>query len=229
MRGSLRSPWQLAGTHTSCRNSRNTLGFTLPCELRPDSPAVNSEHSRALTRNSNGDLTSLRQHKRLPEFPIVHGEESQASCCNLRHTMRFSNQCEMRPFSPAAPPEQSRVPSQNSRGGLTPFMQLKGAQRSPSQLEMKPEFPATSQEEPRVSHLLWRRGPIPCFNSRGIPTSPRTTRGGLCHQLNLEWNPADPAKGKRTLSSPSAPDKSRFPCTGSNGTPSIPLQHDGVP
>ena len=38
--------------------------------------------------------------------------------------------------------------------GLTPFMQLKGAQTSPSQLEMKPEFPTTSQEEPRVSHLI---------------------------------------------------------------------------
>ena len=38
---------------------------------------------------------------------------------------------------------------------LTPFMQLKGAQRSPSQLEMKPEFPATTQEEPQVSHLMW--------------------------------------------------------------------------
>ena len=156
MRGSLRSPWQLAGTHTSCRNSRNTLGFTLPCELRPDSPAMTPEHFCACPCNSNADLTSLRQHKRLPEFPIVHGEESQASCCNLRHTMRFSNQCEMRPFFPASPREQSRIPSQNSRGGLTPFMQLKGAQRFLSQLAMKTEFPTKTREEPRVSHLIWR-------------------------------------------------------------------------
>ena len=35
--------------------------------------------------------------------------------------------------------------AQNSRGGLTPFMQLKGAQRFPSKLEMKTEFPATTR------------------------------------------------------------------------------------
>jgi len=103
----------------------------------------------------------------------------------------------MRPFSLTAPREQSRVPSPNSRGGVTPFMQLKGAQRSPSQLQMKPEFPATSWEEPCVSHLIWRWGPIPCCNSKGIPTSLRTTRGSLCHLLKLEWNPADPSARKK--------------------------------
>ena len=144
MRGSLRSLWQLEGTHTSCRNSRNTLRFPLQCELRPDSPAVTPEHSCTRPRNLNGDLTSLRQHKRLPEFLVVPGEESQASRRNSRQTKRFPRQCEMRPFSPAAPREQSQVPSQNSREGLTPFMQLKGAQRSPSQLKVKAEFPATT-------------------------------------------------------------------------------------
>ena len=69
MRGSLRSLWQLEETHTYCRNSRNTLRFPLPCELRPDSPAMTPEHSRARPCNLNGDLTSLRQHERLPEFP----------------------------------------------------------------------------------------------------------------------------------------------------------------
>ena len=156
MRGSLRSPWKLEGTHTSCRSSRNSLGVPLPCELRPDSPAVTPEHTRAHPRNSKGDLTSLRQHKRLPEFLMVPGEEFQASRRNSRQTKRFPRQCEMRPFSPAAPREQSQVPSQNSREGLTPFMQLKGAQRSLSQLEVKAEFPATTQKEPCVSHLIWR-------------------------------------------------------------------------
>ena len=144
MRGSLRSPWQLEGTHTSCPNLRHTLRFPLPCELRPDSPAVTPEHSRARLHDSNGDLTSLRQHERLPEFPVVPGEESQASSHNSRQITRCPRQRKMRPFSLAAPREQSQVPSQNSRKSLTPFTQLKEAQRSPSQLEMKDEFPATT-------------------------------------------------------------------------------------
>ena len=134
---------------------RNTLRFPLPCELRPDSPAVTPEHSRTRPRNSNGDLTSLRQHKRLPEFLVVLGEEPQASRRNSRQTKRFPRQREMRPFSPAVPREQSQVPSQNSTGGLIPFMQLKGAQRSPSQLEVKAKFPTTTRKEPCVSHLMW--------------------------------------------------------------------------
>ena len=153
MRGSLRSPWQLEGNHTSCHNSRNTLRFPLPCELRPDSPAVTPEHFGSRPCNSNGYLTSLRQHERLPDLPVVPAVEPQASSRNLRQTTRFPRQREMRPFSPAVPQMQSRVPTQNSRGGLTPFMQLKGAQRSPSQLKMKAEFPTTPREEPRVPHL----------------------------------------------------------------------------
>ena len=154
MGGSLRSPWQLEGTHTSYRNLRNTLRFPLPCELRPDSPAVTPEHSHARPPNSNGDLTSLRQQERLPEFPVVPGEESQASRRNSRQTTRCPRQRKMRPFSPEAPREQSRVPSQNSRESLTPFTQLKGAQRSPPQLEMKDEFPTTTRLEPSVSHFI---------------------------------------------------------------------------
>ena len=156
MRGSLRSPWQLKGTHTFCRNSRNTLRFPLPCELRPDFPAVTLELSCAGPRNLNGDLTSLRQHDRLPELPVLPFKEPQASLHNSRQTTRFPLQCEMRSFSSASPREQSRVPSQNSRGGLTPFMQLKGAQTSPSQLVRKAEFPTTTQEEPCASNLIWR-------------------------------------------------------------------------
>ena len=154
MRSTLRSTWQLEGTPTSSHNSKNTLRFPLPCELRLDSPAVTPEQSRVPPRNLNRDLTSLRQHERLPEFPVVPGEESQASSHNSRQTTRCPRQRKMRPFSPEAPREQSRVPSQNSRESLTPFMQLKGAQTSPSHLEMKAEFPATTQLEPSVSYLI---------------------------------------------------------------------------
>ena len=34
------------------------------------------EQSHAPPHNSNRDLTSLRQHERLPEFPVLPGEES---------------------------------------------------------------------------------------------------------------------------------------------------------
>ena len=143
MRGSLSSPWQLEGTQTSCCTLRDTLRFPLPCKLRPDSPAVTPEQSHAPPYNSNGDWTSLRQHERLPEFPVVPGEESQNSRHNSRKPRRFPRQHEMRPVVPTVPREQSRVPSPDLRGGVTPFMQLKGTQRYPSQLTMKPEFPAT--------------------------------------------------------------------------------------
>ena len=92
---------------------------------------------------------------------------------------------------------------------------------------MKAEAPTTSREEPRVSYLIWRLGPIPCFNSKGMPNSPHTSRGGLSHLFNLEWNPLILLQGKRTPSAPSAQDKSRLSCTGSNGTPSIPRNRMG--
>ena len=105
--------------------------------------------------------------------------------------MRFLCQREMRPFSPAATREQSQVPSQNSRGGLTPFMQLKGAQRSPSQLKVKAEFPTTNREE---SH---------------VPTS----SGERAHSLlQLKRNPNFPSHHKRR---PVSPIESRVEPRGS--------------
>ena len=106
------------------------------------------EQSHAPPRNSNRDLTSLRQHERLSEFPVVPGEESQASHRNLSKPRRFPRQSEMRPFFPTAPREQSRVPSPDSRGGVTPFMQLKGAQRSRHNSRLNPNFPPQVEKSP---------------------------------------------------------------------------------
>ena len=130
MRGSLRSPWQLERTLTTGRTSRNTLRFPLPCKLRSYSPVVTPEQTRDPPRNLNGDLTSLRQHKRLPEFPVVPGEKSQASHHNWRKTRKCPHQREMRCFFPAAPREQSRVPSPDSRRGVTSFIQLRSPRDS---------------------------------------------------------------------------------------------------
>ena len=54
----------------SCHNSRNTTRFPTQCKMRPDYSAVTQLQSRGPTCNSNGDLTSLRQHERLPEIPF---------------------------------------------------------------------------------------------------------------------------------------------------------------
>ena len=156
--------------------------------MRPDPPAMTPEHSCARPHNSNGDLTLLRQHKRLPEFPVVPGEESQASHRNSRQTTRCPRQRETRPFSPAAPREHSRVPSQNSRGGLTPFMQLK--------------IPVTTRDERRVSRHKSRRAP--CF-----PPHPEMRAHSL---LQLKRNPNVPSHHKRR---PVSPIKSRVEPRGS--------------
>ena len=143
MRGSLWSPWQFEGTHTTGRNSRNTRRFPRPCEMRPDPPPLTPEHSQAHPCNSNGDLTFLRQHERLPDFPMVPGEESQATRLNSRQTMRFPCQCVMRPCSPAALREQSEFISKLKRR-LDSLHATQGRPGSPSQLEMKADVPTTS-------------------------------------------------------------------------------------
>ena len=150
MRGSLRSPSQFKGTHTSSHNSRNNLRLPLPCELRPDSPAVTQEHSRTHPHNPSGHLTSLSQHKGRPEFPVITREKPQTSSHNLRQTTRFPRQREMRPFSAAPPREQSQVPSKNWRGGWTNFNKSRG-----------PGVPVPTRDEGRVSHHKSRR--VPCF------------------------------------------------------------------
>ena len=163
------------GTQTSCCTSRNTLRFPLPCELRPHSPAVTPEQSRVPPRNSNRDLTSLRQHERLPEFLVLPGEESQASCLNSRKPRRFPRQREMRPFSPTAPREESRVRSPDSRGGVTPFMQLKGAQRPHHNSRLNPSFPPQVEKSPVFLTSSGDEGPLPAVaqeNSQ-LPLAPQ--------------------------------------------------------
>ena len=202
MRGSLRSPSQLQGTQTSCRNSRNTLRSPIPSELSPDSPAEIPDRSCTPPRNSNGDLTSLRQHERLPEFPGVPEKESQASRRISRKTRRFPCPHDMRPFVSAAPKEQSRVPSPNSRGGLTPVMPLSRAQRSPSHLKRKPErvsrhnsrrtqcFPPHLEIRAH-SWLQIKRNPNFPSHHQGRPVSPIESRveprGSCCQEKDTEF------------------------------------------
>ena len=120
-------------------NSRKTMIFPPQSEMRPDSPAVTQKQSQAPTHKMKGDLTSLRKHERFLEVPVTGGGEHHVSHHNLSKTTRSSPQSEMRPFSPVAHQEQSRLPSQNTKRGLTPFIQVKRC----------PQIHVTTREEPR--------------------------------------------------------------------------------
>ena len=62
------------------RNLRNTMRFPPPGEKRPNSLEVIRQQSHAPPHNSKGDLTFLRQYKRIPEVPVATRVEPQASC-----------------------------------------------------------------------------------------------------------------------------------------------------
>ena len=70
-------------------------------KLQVPALAPTGEESGEAPRNSHGDWPFLKPHERIPEVPIVTGEELQVSCHNSRKTGRFSSQCEMRTFPSA--------------------------------------------------------------------------------------------------------------------------------
>lgn len=80
-----------------------------------------------------GSLSSLSQLREIPSFLL-----------QLKKNHEISPQYEIRPGSPALTQVQSRVPPQNSKGGLTSFMQLQGFPEKPAQLERKPKFPTAT-------------------------------------------------------------------------------------
>ena len=137
-----------------------------------------------------------------PWGPITTQEEHQTSRHNWRKTTRFSPQCMMRPFSAAVCQEKPHVPCWNSKGYLTPFMQLKKfpqipiltreeyqvsrhnwrrAPLSPPHLEMSVYSPASCRKESRRFHRTSRGGWVSPGNSRGSPES--------CHNLKVHWFP----------------------------------------
>ena len=87
----------------------------------------------------------------------------------------------MRRFFPTAPREQSRVPSPDSIGGVTSFMQLR-----------RHRHPVTTRDETRVSHCKSRRAP--CF------PAPLEMRAHSL--LQFKKNPNFPSHHKRRSVSP---------------------------
>ena len=138
--------------------------------MRPYSSAATRKKSRVFPHNLKGSLTSLRQHDRLPEFPVATREEPEASHRNSRNTTRFPPICDMRPDSPAVTLEQPHAPPPNSKGELT---SLRKHDRFPEVLvaSREPKLPATTLDKRRYFPSMRDQALIPCRASRGIPSS----------------------------------------------------------
>lgn len=150
------SPIMQDDAHFTCSDSRanssppSQLGkhHEIPISIGDEAqlPCSDSREILCSTCCSKGVLTSLRQYGRLPEVLGTTREETPASRSNSRKTTTFPLQLKMRSLPPAAPLEQSRVPSQNMIGGLTSFGQLKSF----------PEVAIATRGSPRVAHLKSR-------------------------------------------------------------------------
>ena len=161
MRSSLRSPSQVKGSQSSLLHLKKDLEIPPSMRLEARFPC---RDSRAMPRSPlqlEWRLTSLGPHERLSDFTVVTREKRHtcAAAGEKRRDAPFSTR--LGPSFPPGPREQSRVPSQNSTGGLTPFRPLSGLQ----------EIPIATRQE---SGFL-------CFNSRR----------DLTPLVNLELNPQD--------------------------------------
>ena len=125
------------------RNLRGTLSF-LP-QLEKTQEILPSTRDEALFCCSirREILASLLSLERLLETLYTTQEVPRHTHLHLRRTLSFLPPLKKSPIFPSS-----------SRVGLTPFRQLKGAQRSPSSLEMKHEIPTTTRGESRGSHLI---------------------------------------------------------------------------
>ena len=150
--------------------------------MRSTCPAVTREQSPAPPHNLNGDWTSLGQHERLPEFPVV----TQESRRNTRKTTRFSRHCKMRPFPAAAYQGKSHVPSSNSKRYLTHFLQLIKFPKYISHLRGTPSFPALLNPSPFSPPDLDMRINSPALSGKGSRPSRRTSEGGRSHTETRE-------------------------------------------
>ena len=112
---------------------------------------------------------------------MVLAEEFQTFLRNSRKPRKLLCQCEVRGISPTVPREQSRVPSPDSRGGVTSFMQLR-----------RPRDPVTTRDEILVSRRKSRRAP--CF--------PPPLEMRAHSLLQLKRNPNFPSHHKRRSVSP---------------------------
>ena len=128
-----------------------------------NSLSANREESGMSARKLKGCLTPVGQQYRFPEVNVITQIEPRASLHNLSKTTRLISQGKMSPNSPLVTWEQSQLPPGNSKGGLTPFLQL----------ERLPKILVTTGEEPWVYHLNSRWGPIPLSLTTELPLTTR--------------------------------------------------------
>ena len=152
-----------------CQPWRETLRFQPQLQMSTSAPTVTTEESRGAPRDSRGDWTSLRPHKRVPEVVVVTQEESH---CNSSKTWRLSPQLELRYFSSVSSQEKSLSLLSPERALDTleateevprhPCLLSRGTPRVHQQLKKSPGSPSSSREE----------SPFPCFVGEGIPVFP---------------------------------------------------------
>ena len=146
-------------------------------------------------------------NQRVPEVPIVTGEEHQVSCCNSRITRRFSLQREMRTFSTVTSLVKSHLPSRASKGFLTPLIQLKKFPNIP--VSTREEHQGSCHKSRRVLFIpphLEMRVPFPASSGKKSWHCCRTSRGGSLN-LNVERN----SRGCATIpKDPYVPVHSRY-------------------
>ena len=114
LRSSLTSLSQVQGTQGFLSQLEKDLNSPSSMRLEARFPYHDSRACRAPPRNSNGDLNSLVQHNRLPEFPVVPREKTHTGA-TVREKPRDSTVIARGgPSFPAGHREQSQVLSQNS-------------------------------------------------------------------------------------------------------------------
>ena len=148
------------------------------------------------------------QHKRLDfpeasrEFPLRYPWQLERNLklpAATRETKKFHPLCKIRPVSPAAPREQSHVPSRNWEGGSISFSNSRGSSQYPS----PPRFHTTNGEMPHVHRLISTEGRFLCFVLRRIPVFPsylRRRRVSYIETLEEPCCSCCKSKGQRVLS-----------------------------
>ena len=122
-----------------------------------------------------GTLNLAVQHKKNTEFTLWLGRRSE---------------------SPAATPEEPRVPCCNSRGGWTPCCNLRGTMSSLPQLKRSIDSLPATREESWVSHWKLRLDPSPLMQLERIPKTPTPAQEELGESASVQEEPYSASWGK---------------------------------
>ena len=138
----------------TCQDWRGSQIYRPQIHMRTSDPAAIAEETRGEPRDSRGDWTSLRPHKRVYQVPIITQKLPRH---NSRKTKSFSLKYDMRYFSAEMSREKSHFSSRAQKGSLTPLRQLKKF----------PDIPVCTREEHQESHHHSRRAAVSLLIPRG--------------------------------------------------------------